>query len=104
MKTAIGAGSGFTSIQKTGRTGGCIPCRLSAGSNVRPAKTRVNSVLASRDLKMAGNVLLFLCNGGDGEDVAFCLLKEVPKARLEGHRPNRGLGFQFAFMDRIMYA
>lgn len=32
---------------------------------------------------MAGNVLLFLYNGGYGEDVASCLLKEVPKAWME---------------------
>lgn len=36
-------------------------------------------------------------------DVAFCLLKEVPKAWMERHRLNRGFGFQFAFMDRVLY-
>lgn len=52
---------------------------------------------------MAGNALLFLFNGGYSEDVASCLLKEVPKAWMERHRPNRGFGFQFAFMDGVLY-
>jgi hypothetical protein len=67
VETGIGPGSGFTSIQK-GRMHTISQGRLAAGSDARPAKTRVNYVLASRDLRMAGNVLLFLYDGGYSED------------------------------------
>lgn len=62
VETGIEPGSGFTSIQK-GRMYTFSQGRLAAGSDARPAKTRVNSVLASRDLRMAGNILLFPYNG-----------------------------------------